>query len=117
MGVTKNGLPVAATREPVRFQMRPDGTGTIVGNNTLVWTLPGNVVSHAADETYRVRIDNVYVGGVCRQFDYTVTSIDATGGRAAGGLASAPSARRKPTLDDLTTMVIAGNFGRAAVKR
>ncbi len=78
--VTKDGAPVAARREPVRFQTRPDGTGTIVGNNTLVWTLPGNVVSHAADETYRVRIDHVYIGGVCRRFAYTVTSIGPTGG-------------------------------------
>ena len=74
--VTKDGAPVAATREKVRFQMRPDGTGSIVGNNTLVWTLPGNVVSRTADEIYRVQIDNVYIGGVRRQFDYTVTSID-----------------------------------------
>ncbi len=79
--VTKNSAPVAATREPVRFQTRPDGTGTIVGNNTLVWTLPGNVVSRSADETYRVQIDRVYIGGVCRHFDYQVTSIDPTGGR------------------------------------
>lgn len=77
--VTKNGAPVAAQREPVRFQTRPDGTGTIVGNNTVVWRLPGNVVSPTADETYRVQIDQVYIGGKCRQFDYLVTSIDPTG--------------------------------------
>ncbi len=77
--VTKNGAPLAALREPVRFQTRPDGTGTIVGNNTLVWKLPGNVVNRASDETYRVQIDNVYIAGVCRQFDYTVTSIDPAG--------------------------------------
>ncbi len=74
--VTKNGAPSAAVREKVRFQTRPDGTGTIVGNNTLVWTLPGNVVSRTADEAYRVQIDDVYIGGTCRQFAYTVTSID-----------------------------------------
>ena len=109
--VAKNGAPLAAAREKVRFQMRPDGTGTIVGNNTLVWTLPGNVVSRAADETYRVQIDNVYVAGVCRQFAYTVTSIDPGGGRP-GALA-----RRQPTLDDLTTLVIAGNFTGTVPKR
>ena len=48
--------------------------------NTLVWTLPGNVVSRSADETYRVQIDRVYIGGVCRQFDYQVTSIDPVRG-------------------------------------
>ena len=74
--VTKNGAPVAAAREKVRFQVRADGTGSIVGNNTLVWTLPGNVVSRTADETYRVQIDNVSIAGVQRQFEYTVTSID-----------------------------------------
>ena len=108
--VTKNGVPVAATREPVRFQTRPDGTGTIVGNNTLVWTLPGNVVSRAADETYRVRIDHVYVAGKCRQFTYTVTSIDPTP-RPVG------AARRRPAGADLTTLVIAGNFSRTGSKR
>ncbi len=90
--VTKNGASVAATREKVRFQMRADGSGSIVGNNTLVWTLPGNVVSHAADETYRVQIDHVYIGGVRRKFDYTVTSID----RGGAGAAASAVARRQP---------------------
>ena len=109
--VSKNGVALPATREPVRFQTRPDGTGTIVGNNTLVWTLPGNVVNRAADETYRVQIDNVYIAGACRQFAYTVTSIDPNGARPL------LLTHRTPTSDDLTTLVIAGNYSGTVPKR
>ena len=92
--VTKNGAEVPALREKVRFQVNADGYGSIVGNNTVVWTLPGNVVSHTADETYRVQIDNVYVAGVRRQFDYTVTSIDPTGRRREAAVAAPPAGLR-----------------------
>ena len=34
------------------------------------------MVSRTLDETYRVQIDDVYIGGVCRQFVYPVTSMD-----------------------------------------
>ena len=112
--VTKNGAPVAAVREPVRFQTRPDGTGRIVGNNTLVWTLPGNAVSRTADETYRVRIDHVYIAGTCRQFDYAVTSIDPAAVRHAVRPTAPP---RQPPADDLTTLMIADNFSRITAKR
>ncbi len=113
--VTKHGAPVGSVREKVRFQTRADGTGTIVGNNTVVWTLPGNAVSRTADETYHVQIDNVYIGGVCRMFDYAVTSFDPAGGGEHPRPALA--ARRQPTRDDLTSLVIADNFNGVPPKR
>ena len=92
--ITKNGAPIATRREKVRYQMDEDGTGSVVGNNTLVWTLPGNVVSQSADESYRVELDDVNIGGVRRRFDYVVTSIDPSRGR----MAAAPRRRGAPAV-------------------
>lgn len=74
--VSKAGRPLAVTQSRVEYQSAPDGGGTYLGANTLVWTLPGNCVCPTCDETYRVRISDVRVAGRSRDFAYTVTSID-----------------------------------------
>lgn len=74
--VSKEGRVIPVAQERPLFQSAADGSGPCLGANTLVWTLPGNVVSRAEDETYRVRLTNVIVGGQAREFTYTVTSID-----------------------------------------
>ena len=74
--VSKEGSRIAVAQEHPAFQSAADGSGPYLGANTLVWTLPGNVVSRNGDETYRVRLTNVIVGGQAREFTYTVTSID-----------------------------------------
>ena len=65
-------------QERLEYQSAADGSGHYLGTNTLVWKLPGNVVSRNAQETYRVQITNVRIAGQTRDFDYTVTSIDPT---------------------------------------
>ena len=78
--VTKNGVPLSVVLEPLGCQSLPNGTGTSAGNNTLAWTLPGNLVGRFADEHYEVRVDNVVAAGGARQFVYPVTSIPVTVG-------------------------------------
>ena len=73
--VTKEGTPVLAALEPLGYQSSPDGSGTSAGNNTLAWTLPGNVVGRTVDEHYEVCVDNVIVAGGSRRFTYPVASI------------------------------------------
>ena len=74
--VVKDGRALPVVRERLAFQSAPDGSGAYLGANTLVWTLPGNVVSHGRDETYRVQITGVRVAGQLCTFTYAVTSID-----------------------------------------
>lgn len=74
--VTKDGVALAATLEAVQFQTTANGGGTFEGDNTLVWELPGNVVSPTDDETYTVTVGNVRIDGQPQEFTYTVTSID-----------------------------------------
>ncbi len=86
--VVKEGCPLPVAQARPAYQSAADGSGVSLGANTLVWTLPGNVVSRTGDETYRVRIANVVVAGRPREFTYTVTSIDPAG---RGGLDPAAS--------------------------
>ena len=75
--VSKEGRgALAVVQERLEYQSAADGSGPYLGVNTLVWTLPGNVVSPTAEETYRVQVTNVRVAGRTRDFAYTVTSID-----------------------------------------
>ncbi len=83
--VLKNGVPLAVIVEPLGCQSRTDGTGTSAGNNTLAWTLPGNVVGRLASERYEVRLDNVVAADGRRQFDYPVTSIPVMGSGSSLG--------------------------------
>ena len=76
VSVSKNGAPMAIQQEALVGQSSADDS-TIVGDNTIVWELPANVVSLTGDETYAVHLANVGVNGVPRDFDYTVTSIQA----------------------------------------
>ena len=76
VGVTKNGVALPVLQERPEFQTEADGSGAGVGLNTLVWTLPGNLVRPNADEIYQVRVSNVRINGVRRHFDYPVVSID-----------------------------------------
>ena len=76
VAVTKNGAALPVARERLEFQTEADGTGPGVGLNTLVWTLPGNVVRPNADEFYQVQVSNVRINGVRRSFTYPVVSID-----------------------------------------
>ena len=78
--VTKNGVPLVVAVEPLGCQSRLNGTGTSAGNNTLAWTLPGNVVARLADERYEVRLDNVVAASGVRRFTYPVLSIPVAGG-------------------------------------
>ena len=99
--VTKNGVPLAVVLEPLGCQSLPNGTGMSAGNNTLAWTLPGNVAGRFADECYEVRVDNVAIADGKRQFRYPVTSIPVTGNslgnrEMAGNPPSAPNAPTMP---------------------
>ena len=76
VSVSKNGVALPVVHERVSHQTQPDGTGAGVGLNTLVWTLPGNTVNPAADESYWVEINGVRVNGARRSFNYPVVSID-----------------------------------------
>ena len=74
--VVKNGTGLSVTQETVEYQTNEDGSGTMEGDNTLVWELPGNVVNPAADETYQVTISNVQIDGQAKRFTYTVTTVN-----------------------------------------
>ncbi len=64
--VLKNGAPVSVSLETPKADA--------AGDNTLVWTLPGNVASTVADETYRVTVSRVRIDHAPHQFVYRVTS-------------------------------------------
>ena len=104
--VFKNGVPLAVAVEPLGCQSQLNGTGTSAGNNTLAWTLPGNVVDRLADEHYEVRVDNVFAAGRDRQFCYPVMSIPTDGdGNGPGSRETAggpPTARAVPNLVSCT---------------
>ena len=76
VSVSKNGAGLPVTQETPEYQVAVDGTGLMEGDNTLVWELPTNTVSAAADETYEVTVSNVRVNGTAQTFHYTVTSIN-----------------------------------------
>ena len=85
--VVKDGRPLPVKLERLAYQGDADGSGRTLGANTLVWTLPGNVVNRAADESYRVQLADVLVEGQPREFTYAVTSIDpARPGRPAAAV-------------------------------
>ena len=77
--VMKNSRSLPVALEPLAFQTDAHGRGTALGLNTLVWTLPGNVVRRTADETYQVRVRNVRINGQPREFVYSVVSINPAG--------------------------------------
>ena len=105
--VTKNGVPLPVLLEPLGCQSQLNGTGTSAGNNTLAWTLPGNLVGRVAYERYEVRVDNVVAAHGARQFSYPVVSIPVMGGAGMRELAmNPPTAPAVPhlvsyPLDDL----------------
>ena len=74
--VTKNGRSLPVALERAAYQTSAQGRGQGVGLNTLAWTLPGNVVHFHADDFYVVRVSNVRIDGVPRDFVYPVVSID-----------------------------------------
>ncbi len=76
VSVTKNGVGLAVSQEVLEYQTTAAGGGLMEGDNTLVWTLPANVVDPDADETYRVTLDNVGIDGVNQTLSYTVTTIN-----------------------------------------
>jgi len=76
LAVTKNGVAQSVTVETPQYQSGVNGATIFVGDNTLVWELPGNLVNAAADENYTVTLSNVVVSGAARTFSYNVTSID-----------------------------------------
>ena len=76
VAVIKNGAALPVAQERLEYQTAADGTGTGVGLNTLVWTLPGNLVRPNADETYQVQVSDVRVNGVRRVFTYPVVTVD-----------------------------------------
>ncbi len=84
--VSKNGAPLPIALERLENQTAADGTGPGEGLNTLVWTLPGNLVRPNADESYDVQVLNVRVNGVRRDFDYPVVSIDPSASPAGDKL-------------------------------
>ena len=73
--VNKGGVMQTVEQEPLEGNSG-DGSNTFVGDNTIVWEMPNNVVSEANDETYDVHLANVIVNGVPQQFDYAVTSFN-----------------------------------------
>jgi hypothetical protein len=76
VSVTKNGASIPVNLETPLYQSG-NGSNIIVGDNTLVWELPGNAVSTTQDETYAVHVGQVLINGAAQSFDYTVTTIDA----------------------------------------
>lgn len=64
--VLKNGAPIAVTQETPK--------PSAAGDNTVVWTLPGNTVSPAADETYKITVNRVGINRAPRPFTYQVTT-------------------------------------------
>jgi hypothetical protein len=76
VSVTKNGASIPVNLETPQYQSS-NSSDIIVGDNTLVWELPGNTVSTTQDETYAVHVGQVMINGVPQDFDYTVTTIDA----------------------------------------
>ena len=86
VAVTKNGVALPIARERLEYQTATDGAGSGMGPNTLVWTLPGNLVRPNADESYQVRVSNVLVNGARRNFTYPVVSIDPAASPAQDSL-------------------------------
>ncbi len=106
--VFKNGLPLAVAVEPLGCQSQINGTGTSAGNNTLAWTLPGNVVGRLADERYDVRVDNVLAAGGARQFCYPVMSIPAYGSAGSpANRAMAGNPLNVPAVPNLVSYTLA----------
>ena len=81
VNVAKNGVALAVVQEAVQYQTTADGGGMMEGDNTLVWSLPGNAVDASTDETYEVTVANVRIAGASQTVRYTVTSLnpDAVG--------------------------------------
>lgn len=76
VSISKNGASIPVSLETPQYQSS-NGSDIIVGDNTLVWELPGNTVSASQDETYAVHVGQVLINGAAQSFDYTVTTIDA----------------------------------------
>ena len=76
VSVVKNGAGMSVTQEAVEYQTNADGSGTMEGDNTVVWELPDNVVNAGTDETYQVTVNNVKIDGKAKRFTYTVTTVN-----------------------------------------
>jgi uncharacterized protein YkwD len=74
VAVNKDGAPMAIQQEALVGESG-NGSDSFVGDNTIVWEMPANVVSTTGDEIYQVHLANVRINGVAQNFDYTVTSI------------------------------------------
>jgi hypothetical protein len=75
ISVIKDGVPQTIQQEALVGESG-NGVDTIVGDNTIVWEMPNNVVGLTDDETYAVHVANVRINGAAQDFDYTVTSIE-----------------------------------------
>lgn len=91
VSVTKNGVGLGVTQEALEYQTTAAGGGTMEGDNTLVWSLPGNAVSATDDEVYQVTLHNVGLDGANQTIGYTVTSINPDAA-TVGVTASKPTA-------------------------
>ncbi len=76
VSVTKGGVPLDIQQEALVGESG-NGVTSFVGDNTIVWEMPDNVVNLTGDESYAVHLANVLIDGAAQDFDYTVTSIDA----------------------------------------
>jgi hypothetical protein len=77
VSVTKNGVPLTVQQEALVGESSATNP-VFVGDNTIVWEMPDNVVGLTDDETYAVHLANVGINGVPQDLDYTVTSVDTT---------------------------------------
>ncbi len=85
--VTMTQAGTAVTVLPLAVQPT-FGSGTAIGDNTLVWEPQITTTAPTTDKTYTVNITNVLVNGVAQNFTYNVTVIDpavAGGGGSIGG--------------------------------